>query len=113
MNTVFLIGNLGKEIELNTSKTGKAYTRNSIAVRDGFNKDKTHWFNLTFFGKSAEILEKYCKKGSKLAIQGNLNHNTYEKDGKKMSTVDVTVNNFEMLDKKAESNNDIPDDVPF
>ena len=60
---------------------------------------KTSWFNISIFGKSAEIFNQYTKKGSKVFLTGEVRIRDYQKnDGTTGMSVDLIVNNFEFLD---------------
>ena len=105
MNKYIATGNLVREPELNNSKTGTAFFRNAIAVKDDYKKDVTHFFNFTAFGKTAETMANYLNKGSKILIEATLVQNSYEKDGQKRTTIELNVNRFEFLDSKNSQNN--------
>ena len=105
MNKYIATGNLVREPELNFSRTGTAFFRNAIAVKDDYKKDVTHFFNFTAFGKTAETMASYLQKGSKVLIEASLAQNSYEKDGKKRTTIELNVNRFEFLDSKSSQNN--------
>lgn len=58
------------------------------------------------FGKTAELLNNYCNKGSKIAVEGNLKQDRFtDKEGKNRSVVRVIANRIEFLDTKGQSNN--------
>ena len=105
MNKYIATGNLVREPELNYSRTGTAFFRNAIAVKDDYKKDVTHFFNFTAFGKTAETMANYLQKGSKVLIEASLAQNSYEKDGQKRTTIELNVNRFEFLDSKKSQNN--------
>lgn len=105
MNKYIATGNLVREPELNFSRTGTAFFRNAIAVKDDYKKDVTHFFNFTAFGKTAETMASYLQKGSKVLIEASLAQNSYEKDGQKRTTIELNVNRFEFLDSKNSQNN--------
>ena len=105
MNKYIATGNLVREPELNYSRTGTAFFRNAIAVKDDYKKDVTHFFNFTAFGKTAETMANYLQKGSKVLIEASLAQNSYEKDGQKRTTIELNVNRFEFLDSKNSQNN--------
>lgn len=98
MNKVILIGNLTKDIELQSTKTGKLVTQFSIGVRR--DKEVSDFPNCVAWGKTAELLEKYCHKGSKIAVEGSLQTSSYEKNGEKRYKTIVYVSNVEFLDSK-------------
>jgi single-strand DNA-binding protein len=106
MNKVCLIGRLGKDIEIryaqNESKT--AVGRFSLAVKRPHKKDETDWINCVAFGKTAETLSKYFKKGSGIAVSGRIQTGNYKnKDGKTVYTFDVVVEEFYFIDKKSDT----------
>lgn len=109
MNKVFLIGNLTKDPEIKsaiTQSTGTALkiANMAIAVNDRKGKDgvmKVQYFNLTAFDKTAEIIEKYVKKGHKICITGSINNRSWDKpDGTKGYTTDIQIQELEMLTTK-------------
>ena len=92
LDTVYL-GIHGNDVKDTTTKVLK----NTLAVKREFKKDETDFVNYVAFGKTAELLEKYTQKGSKLLIQGRLQIGSYEKDGIKRQTADVIVENIEFI----------------
>ena len=74
----------------------------SLAVDRGFaDKDgnKTDFINVKVFGKTAENIEKYCDKGSLLAVEGRIQTGSYEKEGKKVYTFDVIAEKVRFYNK--------------
>lgn len=82
MNNCVFIGNIGKDFEVKHINNKKV-VEISLAVKDVYNKENTDWVNVTFWEKTAEILEKYCKKGSKIGVIGQMKTQVWEKEGKK------------------------------
>lgn len=105
MNRVEIIGRLTRDAELKSSTSGTSYYRNGIAV-DRKGKDAgTDFFNLLAFNKTAEFLDKYFRKGSKIAISGRLQSGEYTKqDGTKVTTVEIVVEECDFCESKSESN---------
>ena len=68
MNHVTLIGNLGRKPESKQTKNGKVVVNCSLATRE--RKDDVCWHNISAFDKTGEILQNYCEKGTKVAIEG-------------------------------------------
>ena len=97
MNSVYLIGNLTRDIEIRYSQNGNAMAKFTLAVNR--NRDTADFITCQAFGKTAEILENR-KKGTRLAIMGNLKTGSYEKDGRKVYTTDVYVDKLEFMDKR-------------
>ena len=107
-NHVQLIGNLGRDLDVKETKTGKKYAKFSVATNESYNNqtgDKvtdTQWHNVTVWGKTAEIMSKLLAKGNEVAIEGRLTYNKYEdKEGVTRYTTDIVVNEFHKLTKSA------------
>ena len=108
MNVVMYSGRLTADNKLEYSQGGTAYLRNTIAVKKTHKKegDKDDFFRFTAFGKNAENLDKYTKKGSMVALSGENHLNEYKnKDGQAIREVVLSVDKIEFLEKKSESNN--------
>ena len=118
MNKVFLTGNLTRDVDLRQT-AATTLARVSIAVNRPFSKDKAvDFLNLVAFGKTAEFLEKYFSKGSKVLVEGRIQTGSYEKDGVKHNTTDIVVEQIEFGDRKKKSGefdgDPVPDeDTPF
>jgi len=102
MNLVVLKGNLTKDIELKYTPNGTAIGKSSIAITDGFgDNQKTFFFDLTFWGKTAEMVNQYFNKGSQILINGRLAQDTWTaQDGTSRSKVHVIVERVEFCGKK-------------
>ena len=109
MNIISLTGNLGKDNEIKQLSSGTTVLNNSIGVRSNAKvggEYKTSWFNVSIFGKSAEIFNQYTKKGSKVFLTGEVRIREYKKqDGTTGMSVDLIVNNFEFLDSASGNSN--------
>lgn len=113
MNKVILMGNLTRDVELKQTQSGKAYARAGIAVKRPFSKDTVDFFNLLAWNQTAEFLSKYFAKGSKALIEGRLQTNSYEKDGVKINSVEVVVEQVEFAGaKKDDSKRNASDNLP-
>ena len=111
MNRVILIGRLSKDVELRHSQDGKtAIARTSIAVDRKIKKDgdpEADFFNLIAFGKTAEFLDKYFRKGNRIAIVGRVENDNYtDKDGRKVYGTRIIVEECEFCESKGESSTD-------
>ena len=111
-NKIILQGNLVREIEIKYTDGGLAIGKTSIAVNQKFKtktgeqKEDVLFVDLNFFGRTAEILNQYCKKGSKVLIDGTLKLDSWTaKDGSKRSKHSVMVTTLQMLDSKSDSVN--------
>ncbi|MDO4689784.1 MAG: single-stranded DNA-binding protein [Fusobacterium sp.] len=107
MNLVVLNGRLTRDPELKFGQSGKAYSRFSIAVDRGFQSDKTtqtaDFINCVAFGKTAEFIGEYFRKGRKILLNGKLQMSQYEAEGKKITTYVVVVDSVEFGESKAAS----------
>ena len=102
-NLVILTGRLTKEPELKYGASGTAYCKFTLAVNRMKKDDPADFIFCSAFGKTAELVAEYVKKGHQLGVQGRLQQDTYEKDGQKISKTGVTVDKIEFLEGKKEN----------
>src|SRR5256885_17005314 len=108
MAQIQLLGNLGRDPEMNYTPDGTAVCKFSIAVSKvtGKGTDKhetTTWYNVTAWRNLAEMLSNHLKKGQQVFVQGDLNVRQYTtKDGRDGTSLDVTVEKFQFVGKKEE-----------
>ncbi|MCK5532728.1 MAG: single-stranded DNA-binding protein [Halopseudomonas aestusnigri] len=110
INKVILIGNAGGDPEVRYLPNGNAVTNVTIATSDSWKdkqtgqmQERTEWHRVVFFGRIAEVVGEYVKKGSKLYIEGRLQTREWEKDGVKRYTTEVVVDNggqMQLLDSR-------------
>lgn len=99
MNTVNLIGRLTDDLMLQKTQSGKDVTKGTLAV-DGFN-EKTNFIRIVAWNKVAEVITRYCSKGSQIGVTGHIETGSYDdKDGKKVYTTEVIVDNVHLLGSK-------------
>ncbi len=103
-NKVQLLGNLGNEPEIITLESGKKIAKFSIATNESYRNssgDKvtdTQWHNIVAWNKTAEIIEKYLKKGNEIMVEGKLTSRSYEtKEGDKRYITEVVCSELLML----------------
>lgn len=127
MNKVILIGNIGKDPEMRRLDNGNAVCSFSMATtkryidKNGQKIENTQWHNIQFWGKQAELCEKYLSKGDKVAIEGEINTRSWEdKDGNKRYVTEIIGRSIEFLSTKRigsnQNNVDVDndsDDLPF
>ena len=117
MNKVILMGRLTRDPEIRYSQndTSMAIARYSLAVdrrfarrNEGNNEQTVDFINCVAFGKSAEFAEKYFRQGMRVLITGRIQTGSYtNKDGQKVYTTDIVVEDQEFADSKgAVGNND-------
>ena len=89
LNKVMLIGNLTRDPELKSLPSGMKVTNFSLATnrvwrdKDGSKKEATEFHNVVAFGRQAETIAQYMKKGSNIMVEGRLQTRSWEADGKK------------------------------
>jgi len=110
-NKIILEGRLTKNIELKYLQGGKALAKTTIAVNKKYtdasgNKQENVLFtDIQIWGRFAEVVNEFCRKGSRVLIDGELaNNNWTGQDGKKNYGYVVNVNTLEMLDNKTNAN---------
>ena len=105
INNVVLMGRLTAAPELRTTQSGKSFVPFCVAVdRNRTNSDGTRdtdFINCVAFSKTAEFVEKYCTKGTKLVVEGHIQTGSYtNKDGQKVYTNDCNVSKLEFAESK-------------
>lgn len=107
VNKVQIIGTLGRDPEMKYMPSGSAVVTVSVATDESYNDKQsgqkvevTEWHRITAFGKLAEIIGQYLKKGSKAYFEGKLKTNEYEKDGIKRYSTEIVCFDMMMLDGK-------------
>lgn len=127
MNSVQLVGRFTKDPDIKYSNGGATIARFNIAVNRRFKQEgqpEADFISCVAFGKTAEFIEKYFHKGNAIGLQGRIQTGSYDKDGTKVYTTDVVVENCEFVESKGgnqqaqPSNNssqegfmNIPDDI--
>lgn len=104
MNLVAITGNIATDIELRNAGQS-VVTSINLAVKDDFKKDTTHFIKVEAWGKTAELLEQYCAKGSKIGITGSLKVDKFQdKEGNNREITKVNASRVEFLDSKGSNN---------
>ena len=115
MNNVNLVGRLVREPELKYGKDGKAILKNSVAVSR--NKEQSDFINIVAFGKTAELIAEYHETCDQIAISGTIWTGSYEKEGTKVYTFEVCVNQITFVKssakKEEKQDDDNSDSFPF
>lgn len=103
MNLVILKGNLTDIPQLKAvGQYNTALATFTIAVNEKYkDKEDTHFINCKAFGKTAENIGKYFTKGKPILIEGNLNQETWEREGRKYSRITVLVRGFDFVGTSA------------
>jgi single-strand DNA-binding protein len=109
VNKVILVGNLGRDPETRYLPSGEAVTNISIATTSswkdkasGEKKEETEWHRVSAFGRLAEIMGEYLKKGSQVYIEGQLRTRKWQdKEGKDRYTTEIRADVMQMLGSRA------------
>ena len=102
VNKVILLGRLGQDPDVKTTAAGASIANISIATSEswkdkntGEKKERTEWTRVVFFGKLAEIVGRYAKKGTQMYVEGQLRTQKWQdKDGADRYTTEVVVQGF-------------------
>ena len=107
MNSIHVMGRLTKDPEITSAQNGTTIARYSVAVDRKFAKEgqqKTDFFPCVSFGKQAEFVDKYVKKGTKVVISGEMNLDLVQKDGKNVTYPKIIVGEIEFAESKKSDN---------
>ena len=104
VNKVIIVGQLGRDPEVNYTSGGKAIATLAIATEErwksketGEEQKETSWHRVKLFGRLAEIAGEYLTKGKQVYIEGKLKYGKYEKDGRDVYTTDIVGEELQML----------------
>ena len=99
LNKVMILGRLGNDPEVRTTQNGTVVASLSIATNDGISENiTTEWHRVTVFGKGAEVIQKYCTKGSQLFVEGRISTSKYQdKNGNTQYSTQIIANNFQFI----------------
>jgi single-strand DNA-binding protein len=104
VNKVILVGNLGRDPEIRYLPSGEPVANITIATsskykgKTGEMVEETEWHRVTFFGKLAEIVGQYLKKGRSVYVEGRIKTRKYtDKDGVEKYATDIIANEMQML----------------
>ena len=104
VNKVIILGRLGADPELRSSPSGVTTCNLSIATsinwtdkNSGDKKEKTEWHRVVFFGRPAEVIDQYMKKGQQLYVEGRIETNKYEKDGIERFSTNIIGESFNFI----------------
>lgn len=104
MNNVILVGRFTRDPDIRYTESGLSIARFSLAVDRRFKREEgpaADFPNCIAFGKTAEFIEKYFRKGMRIGIQGRIQTGSYtNQDGNKVYTTDVIVENCEFVESK-------------
>jgi len=110
MNKLQLLATITRNIEIKYTQSGTTIASFGVAYnekrkqQDGSYADQAHFFDITAFGKTAENLNQYFRKGSRILIDGSLDFQSWTaQDGQKRSKVGIKLHSFNFIDRKADA----------
>jgi len=109
VNKVILVGNLGNDPDIRYTAGGAAVANISLATAEswkdknsGEQQERTEWHRIVFFGRLAEIVGEYLRKGSQVYVEGRLQTRKWEdKEGHDRYTTEIVANEMQMLGSKS------------
>jgi single-strand DNA-binding protein len=116
MNKVILIGNVVAKPETQITSSGKKLSRFSLAVSDGKKdgQDSAQFFNITVWDKIAGVADMYVDKGTKVAVEGKLQNQSWDKpDGTKGYATSITAFSMELLSGGQKGQSAPKEDMPY
>lgn len=134
LNKVILYGNLTRNPESRALPNGQTVVSLSVATnrsfknKEGVLQEQTEYHNLVVFGRTAEVIAQYMKKGKPIYVEGRLQTRSWEKEGVKQYKTEIVVDNFQfgplnergfldandMSDQTAKPDDEVkPEDIPF
>lgn len=113
MNKWIGIGRSTKDVEVRYTSSGEpmAVAKVTMAIDSGYgDKKKTNFVPITCFGKTAEVLERYLRKGKLFAVEGEYSTGSYEnKEGKKVYTTEIIASKVEIIEWPDKDESNIPE----
>ncbi len=110
MNKIIVIGHLGRDPEMRYTPNGDSITSFSVAssrryrTREGEQREETEWFNVSAFGRLADICNQYLTKGQQVYVEGRLRSRSYtDRDGQSRYSLDVNLVEMQMLGRRGDN----------
>ena len=108
VNRVTLVGNVGRDPDIQQTKNGTKVAHLSLATnrrpsQGGDGQERTDWHRLTLWNRMAQFAEDYIRTGDRVYIEGRLEYDSYERDGTVIPTADIHVKEVVLLSARAGS----------
>ena len=119
INKVILVGNIGRDPDIQTTNGGTKVAHVSLATsrrvpRNGNYEERTEWHRLTMWDRLAQLAEDYVRKGDRVYVEGRIEYDSFEKNGVTIPTAEVQVRELVLLGSPrgngSESDGDAADD---
>lgn len=107
VNKVILLGRLGNDPEVRQTQSGTTVATLSLATNEVFKEDtQTEWHRVVVFGKGADVIQKYCKKGDQLYVEGRIRTNKWQdSSGENRYSTEIIANNFQFIGSASQDGN--------
>ena len=122
-NKVVLLGRLGQDPDVRVTQNGTMCVNASLATNRIDKNKTTDWHKIVIWGKAAEVCERYCKKGTLILVEGELQYRNFEgKDGNKVYMTEIVCHQIKLVEPKSHGAGDTTSapastyteaDVPF
>ena len=120
INKITLLGNVGRDPDVNTTADGTKVAHLSMATsrrvpRNGGFEERTEWHRLTLWDRLAQLAEDYIRKGDRLFVEGRMEYDSYERNGETIPTAEITVRDLVLLGSPRNSSVEVgaEEEVPF
>jgi len=128
INKIVLIGNVGRDPDVQTTSAGTKVAHFSVATsrrvpRNGSFEERTEWHRLTLWDRLAQLAEDYVRKGDRLYVEGRMEYASYERNGVTIPTAEIAVREIVLLggpraaasetDDEGKEEDKEDDDLPF
>ena len=106
VNKIILVGNVGRDPDIQTTKSGTKVAHLSLATNrrtqksSGETGERTDWHRLTMWNRTAQFAEDYIRTGDRIYVEGRLEYDSYERDGVVIPTAEVQVHEVVILSAK-------------
>ena len=106
MNKITLIGNVGRDPDIQQTKSGTKVAHFSLATdrrkpADAEREERTDWHRLTLWNRQAQFAEDYVRVGDRIYVEGRLEYESYERDGVTIPTAEIHVHHVVIMSSKA------------
>ena len=110
VNKITLVGNVGRDPDIQETKSGTKVAHFSIATNRRLaagsdEEERTDWHRLTLWSKQAQFAEDYIRTGDRIYVEGRLEYDSYERDGVVIPTAEIHVNEVLLLTSKGQAVN--------
>ena len=111
LNKVMLMGNVGKDPDIRTANGDKVANFTLATTYKSGDKSSTEWHNIVIWGRLAEVIEKYVRKGTPLYVEGTIRTRSWDDaQGVKRYTTEIVAHGLQLLGGKAQEQ--VDDDLP-